>query len=82
VKILTAHVVAGDLKSGDLMGRAAGMGGKAALTTLSGDALVFKAGGGKAFVLDENGGKAEITIADVDQSNGVIHVVNSVLLPK
>lgn len=83
-KILTAHVVAGDLKAKDLMEKAmgTGMGGKAKLTTVSGDTLTFWNKDGKAYVTDESGGQAEITIADVDQSNGVIHVVNKVLLPK
>jgi uncharacterized surface protein with fasciclin (FAS1) repeats len=81
-KILTAHVVAGDFKAADLMSKASGMGGKAKLTTVSGDTITFSSMDGKAYVADESGGTAEITIADVDQSNGVIHVVNAVLLPK
>lgn len=82
VKILTAHVVAGDLKAKDLMKKAAMMDGKAELTTVSGDTLTFWSRDGKAYVTDESGGAAEVVIADVDQSNGVIHVVNKVLLPK
>ncbi|MFN4101456.1 MAG: fasciclin domain-containing protein [Pararhodobacter sp.] len=80
-KILTAHVVAGDLKAADLIAQAAANGGTATLTTVSGDTLTFAVKGGAAVVTDENGGKATVTIADVNQSNGVIHVVNSVLLP-
>lgn len=82
VKILTAHVVAGDLKAKDLMKKAAMMDGKAELTTVSGDTLTFWSKDGKAYVTDESGAAAEVAIADVDQSNGVIHVVNKVLLPK
>lgn len=82
VKILTAHVVAGDMTAATLMEKASMMGGKAKLTTVSGDTLTFWSKDGKAYVADENGGAAEITIANVDQSNGVIHVVNKVLLPK
>ncbi len=81
-KILTAHVVAGDLKAADLIAKAAEMGGKANLTTVSGDTLTVSVENGQAYVSDESGGKSEVTIADVDQSNGVIHVVNAVLLPK
>lgn len=80
-KVLTAHVVAGDLKAADLIALAAANGGTATLTTVSGDTLTFALEGGAAVVTDESGGKATVTIADVDQSNGVIHVVDKVLLP-
>ncbi|MBA4339870.1 MAG: hypothetical protein C0421_13635 [Hyphomonas sp.] len=80
-KVLTAHVVAGDLKAADLIALAATNGGTATLTTVSGDTLTFAVEGGAAVVTDESGGKATVTIADVDQSNGVIHVVDKVLLP-
>ena len=80
-KVLTAHVVAGDLKAADLIALAAANGGVATLTTVSGDTLTFAVEGGAAIVTDESGGKATVTIADVDQSNGVIHVVDKVLLP-
>jgi uncharacterized surface protein with fasciclin (FAS1) repeats len=59
------------------------MGGKAVLKTVEGDSLtVMKDTDGKWWVIDSNGGKAMITIADVLQSNGVIFVVDSVLMPK
>ncbi|MBI1400951.1 MAG: fasciclin domain-containing protein [Hyphomonas sp.] len=80
-KILTAHVVAGDLKAADLIAQAAANGGKATLTTVSGDTLTFLVKDGAAYVTDESGGAAAVTIADVNQSNGVIHVVDKVLLP-
>ena len=80
-KVLTAHVVAGDLKAADLIALAAANGGTATLSTVSGDTLTFAVEGGAAVVTDESGGKATVTIADVDQSNGVIHVVDKVLLP-
>ena len=80
-KVLTAHVVAGDLKAADLIALAAANGGTATLATVSGDTLTFAVEGGAAVVTDESGGKATVTIADVDQSNGVIHVVDKVLLP-
>ena len=80
-KVLTSHVVAGDLKAADLIAPAAANGSTATLTTVSGDTLTFAVQGGAAVVTDESGGKATVTIADVDQSNGVIHVVDKVLLP-
>jgi uncharacterized surface protein with fasciclin (FAS1) repeats len=80
-KILTAHVVAGDLKAADLIAQAAANDGKATLTTVSGDTLTFWVKDGAAYVTDESGGAAAVTLADVNQSNGVIHVVDKVLLP-
>ncbi len=80
-KVLTAHVVAGTL-TGESLRAKANKNGFVQLTTVSGDALSVKIVGKKIYVFDESGGVAEITIADVIQSNGVIHVVNKVLLPK
>jgi uncharacterized surface protein with fasciclin (FAS1) repeats len=56
--------------------------GTAQLTTVAGGKLFVMRKGGKLFIKDEKGGVAQITIKDVNQSNGVIHVVNKVLLPK
>ena len=82
-KILTAHVVAGDLSAQSIKSQAANSAdGFVHLETLSGDALSAQVRGSNVFVFDENGNAAKITIADVNQSNGVIHVVNKVLLPK
>lgn len=80
-KVLTAHVVAGDLKAADLIALAAANGGAATLTTVSGDTLTFAVGGGAAIVTDENSGKATVTTTDIDPSNGVSHVVDKVLAP-
>ena len=52
------------------------------IKTLSGAMLIAKKAGGKLTLTDENGGTATVTIADVVQSNGVIHVIDHVLLPK
>jgi uncharacterized surface protein with fasciclin (FAS1) repeats len=52
------------------------------MKTVSGGTLTFWEKEGDVYVSDENGGKAKVTIADVNQSNGVIHVIDSVLLPK
>jgi uncharacterized surface protein with fasciclin (FAS1) repeats len=81
-KILTYHVVAGKVDAASLLKAIAAGGGKATLTTVSGGKLVATVVGGMVVVTDENGGMAHVTIADVMQSNGVIHVVDKVLLPK
>ena len=56
--------------------------GKATLKTVQGENLYVTMKGKKLMITDENGGVATVTIADVNQSNGVIHVVDTVLLPK
>ncbi len=82
VKVLTAHVASGDWTIEDLLAKANDNGGSFAIKTLSGDTLVASAVGGRVYIQDESGGVARITTSDVNQSNGVIHVVNKVLLPK
>jgi uncharacterized surface protein with fasciclin (FAS1) repeats len=80
--ILTYHVVPGKLSGADLAKQVKDGGGKAMLKTASGGQLtVMDAGGGKLSVTDAKGGKSMVTIADVNQSNGVIHVVDTVLMP-
>ena len=78
--ILTYHVVAGKINAAALTKAIAA--GKAKLKTVAGGNLTATAKGGKVMVMDEKGGSATVTIADVMQSNGVIHVVDKVLLPK
>ena len=81
-KVLTYHVVPGRFNAADLT-KQIGMGnGRAMLKTASGGTLVASISGSDVMITDENGGSAKVTIADVNQSNGVIHVVNKVLLPK
>jgi uncharacterized surface protein with fasciclin (FAS1) repeats len=80
-KILTYHVVAGKLSAADLFAKIKAGGGKAELNTVSGGILTAMADGKKIYLVDEKGGKSWVTIADVNQSNGVIHVVNTVLMP-
>lgn len=80
-KILTYHVVAGRLSSADLWAKVKAGDGKAKLKTVEGGTLTVMAKGKKLYLVDEKGGKSWITIADVFQSNGVIHVVNTVLMP-
>lgn len=73
-KILTYHVVPGRLEAADLTD------GKV-LTTVEGETLTVKNSGGMISLVDSKGGVSRVTIPNVNQSNGVIHVVNSVLLP-
>ncbi|MDM0089027.1 MULTISPECIES: fasciclin domain-containing protein [unclassified Variovorax] len=80
--ILTYHVVAGKVDAKSLMKMIDDGKGMASLKTVSGGTLVAKSTGGMVTVTDEKGGTANVTIADVYQSNGVIHVVDKVLLPK
>jgi uncharacterized surface protein with fasciclin (FAS1) repeats len=82
VHILTYHVVAGGMSGSDLMAKAKSMGGRANLETVSGDTITIEVKGGSLWIYDESGNAAKVTIADVNQSNGVIHVVDKVLLPK
>jgi uncharacterized surface protein with fasciclin (FAS1) repeats len=80
--ILTYHVVAGKMDAAALTKAIMEGNGTATLKTVAGGTLTAKAAGGKVMVMDEKGGTANVTIADVYQSNGVIHVVDKVLLPK
>lgn len=80
--VLTYHVVAGKMDAAALTKAIASGGGKATLKTVAGGNLTAMAAGGGVTVTDEKGGSAKVTIADVYQSNGVIHVVDKVLLPK
>lgn len=80
--ILTYHVVPGKLSSMDLMKMVKMHNGKTTLKTVQGENLFVTMKGKSIILSDENGNSAKITIADVDQSNGVIHVINKVLLPK
>jgi uncharacterized surface protein with fasciclin (FAS1) repeats len=82
VTILTDHVIAGHYDTTDLEAKAKSMGGSFKLKTVGGAWLTFTEKSGHVYVTDENGGTARITIANVEQSNGVIQVVNKVLLPK
>ncbi len=80
--ILTYHVVAGKYNAADIAKLIEKNNGKAELATVSGGTLVATAKDGKVFITDENGNSSQVTIADVNQSNGVIHVVDAVVLPK
>ena len=80
-KVLTYHVVAGNHSSKDIMAAIKKGKGKAEFTTVAGGKLTAMMEGKSLILMDEKGGKSTVTIADVKQSNGVIHVVDSVLLP-
>jgi len=81
-KVLTYHVVAGRLSAHDLMKQIKEGNGTAQLTTVEGGKLWVTLHDGKHIELkDEKGGTAMVTIANVFQSNGVIHVIDSVVMP-
>ena len=81
-KVLTYHVVAGRMTAADLMKAVKDGEGEAHLKTVAGENLIVKqAGPGKLSVTDTKGDVAMVTIADVLQSNGVIHVIDTVMLP-
>ena len=81
-KVLTYHVVAGKWDAAAISKMIADGKGMATIKTVSGCTLTAKASGMGVTVTDEKGGVANVTIADVYQSNGVIHVVDKVLLPQ
>jgi uncharacterized surface protein with fasciclin (FAS1) repeats len=80
--VLTYHVVPGKIDAAALTKQITEGKGTATLKTAAGGTLTAKSSGGKVMITDEKGGTANVTIADVYQSNGVIHVVDKVLLPK
>ncbi|MFN3437586.1 MAG: fasciclin domain-containing protein [Acidovorax sp.] len=80
-KVLTYHVVAGKWDAAALSKMIADGKGMASIKTVAGGTLTAKASGKTIMLTDEKGGTANVTIADVYQSNGVIHVVDKVLLP-
>ena len=80
--ILTYHVVSGRMSSLDIMKAIKAGGGTATLKTVAGGNIYVMRKGNRLMIKDEKGGVSSITIKDVFQSNGVIHVINKVLLPK
>ena len=82
IKVLTYHVIAGRMDSKALVAAIAAGGGRTTLTTVAGEPLTASMGPpGTIMLTDEKGGIATVAIADVYQSNGVIHVIDHVLLP-
>ncbi len=80
--ILTYHVVPGRIDSKAIAAKIKAGKGTATYTTVQGEPLTFKAMGSNVTVTDAKGNSAKVTIANVYQSNGVIHVIDKVLLPK
>jgi uncharacterized surface protein with fasciclin (FAS1) repeats len=80
--VLTYHVVPGRMTAEDLMAKVKEMGGTYNMTTVAGGPLTARMNGDKLVILDASGGGSTVTIPDVLQSNGVIHVVDTVLMPK
>lgn len=81
VKILTYHVVPGKVGSKQLIGLIKKNGGKYAMKTVQGGTLTASIVDGKVVLTDEKGGTATVTTADVFQKNGVIHVIDTVVMP-
>ncbi|QPC86606.1 fasciclin domain-containing protein [Mesorhizobium sp. NBSH29] len=81
-KVLTCHVIGAKAMSDAITKMVTDDGGMHEAKTVGGCVLKLKSDGGKVTVTDENGNVANVTIADVEQSNGVIHVIDKVLLPK
>nr|WP_210248415.1 fasciclin domain-containing protein [Methylobacterium sp. WL103] len=80
--VLTYHVVPGKLDAKDLMAKAKMGGTEANLKTVEGQVLTVKMDGDRLALIDQKGGGAFVEQADVFQSNGVVHVIDSVLMPK
>ena len=80
--ILTYHVVPGKVDAAALTKMIMDGKGSTSFKTVAGGMLTAKSAGGKVMITDEKGGTSTVTIADVYQSNGVIHVVDKAMLPK
>ena len=80
--VLTYHVVAGKYDAAAIMAKIKEGNGKAVFTTVQGGKLTASMKGNKLVLMDESGHSAMVTIKDVYQSNGVIHVIDTVVLPK
>jgi len=81
-KILTYHVVAGNLDAAAVLAAIKKGNGSVTLTTVSGGKLIASLDNGKVKLTDEQGGSAYVTTTDLKGSNGVIHVIDSVIMPK
>lgn len=81
-KILTYHVVAGEFKATDVINAVNASDGEFSIETVSGGILKVTVENGTVLLTDENGNVAAVTATDVDASNGVIHIIDSVVLPK
>jgi uncharacterized surface protein with fasciclin (FAS1) repeats len=80
--VLTYHVLPGKVSAADFVAAVKDGGGKAMFKTVEGDELTVMQNGRRLEIIDSKGDKSFVTIADVNQKNGVIHVIDTVLLPK
>lgn len=80
--VLTYHVLAGKFSATDIASAIKKGNGKATFKTVSGGTLTAWLKGKDIYLTDENGNSAKVTISDVNQSNGVIHVIDAVVTPK
>lgn len=81
-KILTYHVIAGEFRAKDVIAAAKASGGTFTLETVSGDELRVKVVDDAVILIDENGGRSAVRTTDINAANGVIHSIDSVILPK
>ncbi len=81
-KVLTYHVVAGNIDAAAVVKAITDGKGKAVLTTVSGGKLTASIVDGKVILTDENGGTATVTATDLKAGNGIVHVIDGVVLPK
>ncbi len=81
-KVLTYHVVAGNIDAAAVVKAIKDGNGKAVLTTVSGGTLTASIVDGKVILTDENGGTATVTATDLKAGNGIVHVIDGVVLPK
>lgn len=79
--ILTYHVVAGKLMASDVVAAIQNGGGKAVVETVNGGTLTVMLEGDKVVIMDANGGKAYVTATDLSAGNGVVHVIDTVVMP-
>ncbi|MEM9823139.1 MAG: fasciclin domain-containing protein [Bacteroidota bacterium] len=80
-KILTYHVIAGEFKARDVVNAIKASGGEFSIKTVSGDILKASLRNGSVILKDEKGGVSAVTQTDVDASNGVIHIIDTVVIP-
>ena len=80
--ILAYHVIAGQVSAAQVISLIEQNNGRATVATVAGGTVTFYLNDGNVYLEDENGNAAAVTVADLDQSNGVIHVIDAVLMPE
>jgi uncharacterized surface protein with fasciclin (FAS1) repeats len=81
-KLLQYHVLQGKMNAADVMAKIKDAGGKLDVTTMNGEVLTLSEKNGKVMIKDAKGNSATVTSADMDASNGVVHTIDKVLMPK